>query len=158
LNALVLGIGNILLSDEGVGVKVVEELDRRYQFPPAVEVVDGGTSGMELLSRLDNKEHLILIDAVKSGHPPGTAVRVEGDDVPTTFMERITPHQLGISDLLATARLTDDLPAKMVLFGIEPKALDLGLCLSPEVENSLDTIIDAVIDELRNFGYEVKEQ
>ena len=71
MNALVLGIGNILLRDEGVGVKVVEELERRYQFPPTVEVVDGGTSGMELLSRLDNKEHLILIDAVKSGHPRG---------------------------------------------------------------------------------------
>jgi hydrogenase maturation protease len=158
LNALVLGIGNILLSDEGVGVKVIEELERRYQFPQEVEVVDGGTSGMELLSRLDNKEHLILIDAVKSGQAPGTAVRVEGEDVPATFMERITPHQLGISDLLATASLTDDLPAKMVLFGIEPKELDLGLSLSAEVENSLDTIINAVIDELHNFGYEVKEQ
>jgi hydrogenase maturation protease len=156
LSVLVLGIGNLLLMDEGTGVRAVHELERKYRYPKAVEVLDGGTSGIELLGYIRNKDHLILIDAVKSGHPPGTVVRVEGEDVPATFLTRISPHQLGISDVLAAAKLTGELPAQMVLFGIEPKIMDTGLSLSKEVEDNLGKLVEAVVEELRNLGYNLQ--
>ncbi len=156
MNALVLGIGNLLIGDEGVGCKTADELNRRYQMPPEVECIDGGTAGFELLSLIDNKDHLILVDALRNDMAPGTVVKIEGEDVPKSFLTSITPHQLGISDVLAAAALTDTLPKKMVLFGVEPKQLDVGIGLSPEVETGMEKIIDVVVEQLRNYGYEVE--
>lgn len=153
MGVLVLGVGNVLMKDEALGVRAVEELERRFRFPEGVDLVDGGTSGIELLSYIRGRDHLIVIDAVKSGHAPGTVVRIEGQDVPAKFMTKISPHQLGISDVLATATISGNLPREMVLFGIEPKAIDLGLGLSDEVKRSLERLIGVVVDELRKFGY-----
>ncbi len=141
------------MSDDGLGVRVVEELERRYQFPEGVDVLDGGTSGIELLSYIRNKDHLIIIDAVKTGQQPGTVVMVEGQDVPARFMTRISPHQIGISDLLATATLTGELPKGIVLLGIEPKRVEVGLGLSDEVKAGFSKLIDAILGELRKIGF-----
>jgi hydrogenase maturation protease len=122
-----------------------------------VNVLDGGTSGIELLRFFDGVDHLIIIDAISAGKPPGTVMRVEGDDVPATFETRITPHQLGLSDLLATARLTDVMPGHLVLFGIEPKTVESGLGFSPEVEGAVEKLMGHVVGELRGLGYAVEE-
>jgi len=156
VKALVLGIGNLLIGDEGVGCTAVAELCRRYTMPPEVECVDGGTAGFELLSMIDSKEHLILIDALRNDMEPGTVVMVEDEHVPRAFMARTTPHQLGICDVLAAAQLCDTMPQHLTLYGIEPKQLDVGIGLSPEVEAGMEKIICAVVDQLRHFGYEVK--
>jgi hydrogenase maturation protease len=156
VTALVLGIGNLLIGDEGVGCLAVEELNRRYTFPPSVECVDGGTAGFELLEMLDSKEHVILIDALRDDREPGTVIMVEDEHVPQAFMARTTPHQLGICDVLAAARLTDIMPKHLTLYGIEPKQLDVGIGLTPEVEAGMEKTICAVVDQLRHFGYEVK--
>lgn len=152
MDILVLGIGNVLLMDEGTGVKVVEELDRRYVFPKGVDLLDGGTSGIELLSHIRNRDTVIIIDAMTWGQPPGTVGRVEGEDVPAAFRTRISPHQLGLSDLLAAAMLTDEMPGHLVLFGVEPQSLDAGFSLSPAVEKNFDKLLTAVLDELRELG------
>jgi hydrogenase maturation protease len=131
----------------------VEELEQRYEFPETVRLLDGGTAGMELLGALGEADHLILIDALAAGRPPGTVVRVEGPDVPATFQARLSPHQLGISDVLAAATVTGDLPATMVLFGIEPESMATGLELSATTRASLEKVITAVIEELRDLGY-----
>ena len=157
MSALVLGAGNVLLMDEGIGIRAIEELQRRYDVPDDVNLVDGGTSGIELLRFFDGMDHLIIIDAISAGKPPGTVMRVEGDDVPATFETRITPHQLGLSDLLATAKLTDVMPGHLVLFGIEPKTLESGLGFSPEVETSLEKLMGHVVGELRQLGYAVEK-
>ena len=153
---LVLGIGNLLIGDEGVGCKTASELTRRYTFPPTVECVDGGTAGFELLTMIDDKEHLILIDALKNDQPPGTVVLVEDEHVPKAFLARTTPHQLGICDVLAAAQLCDTMPKRLTLYGIEPKQLEVGIGLSPEVEAGMEKTIGAVVTQLRHFGYEVK--
>jgi hydrogenase maturation protease len=152
-----MGVGNVLLSDEGVGVRIVEELERRYRFPEEVEILDGGTSGIELLRFFDDRDHLIIVDAVSADHPPGTVMRIEGADVPATFETRITPHQLGLSDLLATAKLTDQMPAYLVLFGVEPKSLETGLGFTPEVEGAVEKVVVHVAEELRRLGYNLEE-
>lgn len=152
MEILVLGVGNVLLTDEGVGVRALKELERHYTFSENVELLDGGTAGIELLRHISNRDYLIIIDCMKCGQEPGTVVRVEGSDVPAAFRTRISPHQLGLSDLLAAAMLTDELPKKVVLFGVEPESIDIGLDLTDRVEASLEKLIGAVVDELRAAG------
>jgi len=149
----ILGIGNALLTDEGVGVRAVNELERRFVFPPEVEILDGGTAGIELLRHILGHEYLIIIDAMLFSKPPGTITRLQGEEVPAAFRTRISPHQLGLSDLLAAGRLTGDLPENLILFGVEPKSVDMGLELSPEVERSMETLVAAVVGEVEALGH-----
>lgn len=152
MNVLVLGVGNILLADEGVGVRVVEVLSERYRLPPSVEVVDGGTSGMDLLDIIAGHDHVIIVDAVKGGHPPGTVVRLAGDQVPAFFRTRISPHQLGLSDVLAALAILDTSPRGVTIIGIEPKSLELSLELSPEIGAMMDALVERVVEELVALG------
>jgi len=158
MKTLILGIGNVLLKDEGVGIHALADMLRCFELDENVEVLDGGTAGVELLRYLDGREHVIVIDAIAAGHPPGTVFRVEGEDVPRTFHQRISPHQIGLSDVLATALITDALPAQIVMFGVEPKDLTTGLELTSEVDASLDKLVGAVVDELRRLGHTVRER
>ncbi len=153
-----LGVGNVLLRDEGLGVRAIEELQRRFAFGDDVELLDGGTAGIELLRHLDGRDHIVIVDAIAAGQPPGSVMRVEGEDVPRTFHVRITPHQIGLSDMLATALLSDCLTGTMVMFGVEPKDMTTGLALSPEVDGALDKLVGAVVEELRTRGYRAEER
>lgn len=152
MNILVLGVGNLLLSDEGAGVRVVEEFGRRYRPAGGVELLDGGTAGIELLHYVQNRDAVIIIDVVRTGKPAGTIVRLEGDAVPVLFQSKISPHQLGLSDLLAAAQLTDSMPERLVLLGIEPKSLATGLELSQEVRAGVAALTTMVADELALLG------
>jgi len=154
LNVLVLGIGNILLSDEGAGVKAVEELQNRYDCSDAVEIVDGGTVGFELLPYFENRSHILIIDAVKTGNKPGTIVRI--DDPPAFFQKKVSPHQIGLADVMGIAVITDNMPQNIALFGIEPKELSTGLELSQEVAGNLSQLVDMVADELKAIGIKVE--
>jgi hydrogenase maturation protease len=158
MKTLVLGIGNVLLQDEGVGIHALAELRRRFELDDDVELLDGGTAGVELLRYLDGRQHVIVIDAIAAGHPPGAVFRVEGEDVPRTFHQRISPHQIGLSDVLATALITDVLPAEIVMFGIEPHTMKTGLALTPTVEASLDKLVGVIVDELRRLGHAIHER
>jgi hydrogenase maturation protease len=158
MNTLVLGIGNVLLQDEGVGIHALHELQRRFELGDDIEVLDGGTAGVELLRYLDGRAQVVVIDAIAAGHPPGTVFRVEGEDVPRSFHRRISPHQIGLSDVLATALITDGMPAEIVMFGVEPHTMKTGLELTPVVDASLDKLIGAVVDELQRLGHRVVER
>ena len=142
--------------DEGVGVRAINELERRFRFSSEIELLDGGTAGIELLRHISGRVYLIIIDVIKSGQSPGTLVRFEGDDVPAVFRNRISPHQLGLSDLLAAGMLTGELPANIVLFGVEPSSLDQGLDLSDTVEASMDKLLHAICSELESLGCKVE--
>lgn len=115
MRVVVLGLGNILLRDEGVGVRVIEALAERYILPPEVEVVDGGTAGMELLNVIASCDHLLICDAVKEDAPPGTVIKLVDAEIPTFFQTRYSPHQLGLADVLATLTLTDEAPGSVTL-------------------------------------------
>lgn len=154
MNVLVLGVGNILLSDEGAGVRAVEELQTRYDCSHVVEIVDGGTVGLELLPYFENRSHIFIIDAVKTGNKPGTIVRI--DDPPAFLQRKISPHQIGLADVMGIAAITDDLPPNNTLFGIEPKRLSTGLSLSTEVARNLSCLVDTVVAELNKIGIKVQ--
>lgn len=152
MRIIILGVGNILLSDEGVGVRAVEQLKREYRLPPEVEVIDGGTSAMEMLDDLACADHLIIVDAVRSGKPPGTMVRIAGDAVPVFFKTKLSPHQIGLSDVLATLALTGEQPGGMTVIGVEPYSLATGMALTPQVEVLLPKVVVQLTDELRQYG------
>lgn len=150
---VVLGIGNLLMSDEGVGVHAIKALVRNYDLDARVEVVDGGTTGMELLPELEDIGHLIVVDAVRFGQPPGSLVRFEGEQVPAFFKTKLSPHQIGLSDVLAALAFEGCAPGRIVLIGVQPVTLSLGMELSPEVEARLDEVVSLVVAELAAIGH-----
>jgi hydrogenase maturation protease len=152
LNVLVLGVGNMLLTDEGVGGRVAEEILRQYKIPAGVEVIDGGTMGMDLLPYMDDRTHLFIVDAIKTKQTPGHAVRLPLDDPPAFFRTMISPHQLGLAEVLGVAELTDNLPPNIVLFGMEPVSLETAIGLTPEVERNVPVLVQMVLDELASLG------
>ncbi len=149
---LVLGIGNLVMSDDGVGVVVVQRLQREYRLPAHVDVMDGGTLGLDILPRLEGIERLIVVDAVETGRKPGTRVRLTGEDLPLALETKISPHQMGLKDLLAVARLMGHFPGEMVLIGVQPDDIEVGAELTPEVGAQVDTLLASVVDELRSWG------
>ncbi len=145
---LVLGLGNTLLGDEGVGVHAVKALVDRHTLPDDVEVVDGGTSGMELLDIVAGRETLIVCDAVHSDRPPGTVIRLTDDEVPAFFRARVSPHQLGLAELLATLALVDQRPAHITVIGIVPRDIDLGTDLSDDALRGLEQALALIVNDV----------
>ncbi len=153
---LLLGLGNILLQDEGLGVRAVERLTSRYRLPATVQAMDGGTMGLDLLPYLEQAADLLIIDAVQIDQPPGTLVRLEGDAIPSALSLKMSVHQVGLQELLALGDLQGTLPHRIVVWGMEPAVLDWGLDLSPQVGNQLDNLIQAVVQELGKWGVAVE--
>ena len=152
-NVLILGVGNLLLRDEGIGVHAVRRLTERYCLPDGVSVVDGGTSGLDLLDLIAGRAHLIIVDAVAHAGPPGAMVTLTDAEIPALLQTKISPHQLGLSDLLAVLQLTDESPDRVILFGMQPGDLSLGMDLSPALANRVDDLVDAVVAELASLGF-----
>lgn len=149
---VVLGVGNVLMTDEGIGIKCVEVLERDGLLPASVRIVDGGTSTHELLEDLENLDVLVIVDAVVSGKEPGSIVRLEGQDIPAAFSNKLSPHQHGINDLLATLRLLGRAPKTVILFGVEPERLALSMELSPRLQAVLPRLVARVVEEIASLG------
>ncbi len=152
MGVLVLGLGNILLSDEGVGVRIVEALDAAHELPDGVVLLDGGTSGMELLDAVAEQDCLIVADAVNAAGPAGRVIRLEDGDIRMLFETRFSPHQLGLSDLLAALRLIGKAPSRVVLIGVVPQNLSLGMELSPAAADGRDAAVRMIVEELGRLG------
>ncbi len=149
---LVLGVGNLLLSDEGFGIHVIRRLVERYEIPNEVQVLDGGTLGMDLLYYLEGVENLLLIDAVEARREAGTLIRLSGEEVPAFLSLKVSPHQLGVPDMLAAARLKGSFPKNIVLWGVQPASLEIGMELSETVAPLVDVVVENIMRELRNWG------
>ncbi len=152
MRAVVLGVGNILLSDEGMGVHAVNALAARYELPPEVEIIDGGTSAMDCLDRIASSDLLLIADCVHGGREPGALVRLGDGELQVFFRTKISPHQVGLSDVLATLALHDMSPARTVLVGAEPKSFALGLEPTPELAAMLPAMVEALAAELTAAG------
>lgn len=153
---VVLGIGNILLTDEGIGVRIIEALEQAYELPPEVEVIDGGTCGMEMLEQLEDLDGLVVVDCVRCGQPPATPVLLKGDDVPVFFKTKLSPHQVSLSDVLASLEFTDRAPKAVAIVGMQPVSMTLGMDLSPAVAARLPELLEMTLTELRLLGIEAK--
>lgn len=150
---VVLGLGNVLLTDDGLGIAAVHRLGRDWTMPETVELLDGGTLGLSLLPYIENATHLILVDAVRTGAAPGTLLRVEGEDVGPAVATRLSPHQVGVADLLSGASLIEKRPGTVLLLGIEPGSLELGVERTPAVEGAMGALLEEVVAELGRLGH-----
>lgn len=157
-NILILGIGNVLWADEGFGVRCVEELAARHALPARVTVLDGGTQGLYLLPFLEQADALIVFDAIDYGLAPGTLKIVENDEVPA-FMgaKKMSLHQTGFQEVIATAQLLGRCPSPMLLIGCQPVELeDYGGGLRALTAARIPKAIAVAIDRLRAWGVEVR--
>jgi len=155
---VVLGVGNLLMGDEGVGVRAVGEMARRYEMPPEVRIIDGGTMGIELLPYLDGCSHLLIVDAMKGEGQPGATKRIAIDSPPNFFRNRSSPHQIGLADVLALAAMTDALPGSVTLLGIIPQQMDTGLVLSEPVAAGMGPLLAMIVAELVGLGANLVER
>jgi hydrogenase maturation protease len=150
IRTVVLGVGNLLLTDDGVGIHAIRALEQIQDLPEGVELVDGGTAGLNLLCYLEGADRLIIIDAIQSSDPPGTIRRIAGAAVPAYMAMKISPHEITLPDLLASARLCDLYPGEVVVWGIKPESLDIGIELSPPLAAQFDTLVANVHKEILN--------
>lgn len=148
-----LGLGNILLSDEGVGVWAVREVARRFRLPAAVEVVDGGTAGLDLLPYVEDREHLLVVDAVQFQREPGFVGWLEGEEVLAGGGAQASLHHLGLREVLGAALLLDRAPREVLLLGVQPHSLATGVGLSPCLQARLPAVVAEIISRLRAWGY-----
>jgi hydrogenase maturation protease len=145
---LVVGLGNILLADEGIGVHAVRRLLDENNLPAGVEVIDGGTCGMDLISDIADADRLLVIDAARTGRAPGTVLTVSGEALPAFFTRRLSPHQAGFTDMLATLDLLGRRPPDIILIAIEPEDLSLCLDMSETGKLALEEVMARVRAEL----------
>jgi hydrogenase maturation protease len=153
---LILGLGNVLLQDDGLGVTAVTKLIESYDRPDGVRILDGGTLGLSLLPAVEQADRLILVDAIQVDSAPGSFVRLTGDDVGPAVASRLSPHQVGVADLLDGVRWLDRYPSSVVLLGLVPESIDLGIGLSPAVQQQVPTLVERVVGEARALGFEFR--
>jgi len=147
---MVMGVGNVLLSDEGLGVHFLNQL-ALTSLPPEVELLEGGTAGLELIHLISEVDYLIVIDAINAHAEPGAIFKFHPQDI-RVFPEQyeISFHQVGILEVLAMADLLGQAP-KTVIFGVQPKNMDWGMSLSPEIEAVFPLLQDYIRSEIASL-------
>jgi hydrogenase maturation protease len=160
MSTLVLGLGNTIMTDDGFGVKVVTTLSSRYNFQGQVKLIDGGTLGLDLLPELEELDSLLIIDALDMRAEPGGIFRLEGEEVPRAFASKLSVHQMGLQDLLAVAEFQGHAPRNLVVWGVQPECIEMGTELTAAVEQTVEPVVEKVLEELRDWGiqYEEKDQ
>ena len=148
MRTLVLGLGNLVHGDDGLGVHAIERLRRDLRVPPEVVLMDGGTQGLSLISHIAGVDRLLVIDAIDVGREPGTLIRLEGEAV-KKIPGKPSVHQLGFADLMVALNLLGDSPSEVVVFGVQPESTDWSSELTASVTQSLDGLLIAVTDQLR---------
>ena len=147
-----LGVGNLLLSDDGVGIHTIQRLQKVAQLSEEVQILDGGTMGLDLLYYLEGISHLLIVDAVEMSQPPGTLRRMAGDQVPAYLSLKMSPHEIGLPDMLFAAKLRDLYPEEVVVWGVQPETIEVGLDLSPPVAAQVDVLVEKILEELTRWG------
>ncbi|TFG38041.1 MAG: hydrogenase maturation protease [Candidatus Aminicenantes bacterium] len=153
----ILGIGNVLMRDDGLGPYAVEILRSRYAFPDHVELVDGGTPGLDFLPFISYARSVIVVDTVSSKGDPGTLkIYRDREIIGSAPPPRMTPHQPGLRESLMATELTDASPDEMVLIGVVPETIEQGTTLSGPVQGAVDEVLNTVIEELQRLGVTVR--
>jgi hydrogenase maturation protease len=152
MNIAVFGIGNILLSDDGAGVHAVQRLMNEYEFPDTVELIDGGTKGLDLLPLFENRDRVLIIDAANFKKEPGTIDTIEGDRIPSFLSSKLSVHQIGLPDMLFAARFMEVMPREICLIGIQPKSMETTTDMSDVVSNRMEDLISRVLEKLKEWG------
>lgn len=140
------------MNDDAAGVLVVQALADKFEFPVELTILDGGTLGLDILPYLEGIARLLVVDAVETAEPVGTIIRMTGDDIPLALATKVSPHQMGLKDLLLVADLQGYAPQEMVLWGVQPGSIEMDIELSPEVAEAVDILQVKVLEELAGWG------
>lgn len=145
----IIGIGNTLYSDEGVGVQIIPYLEEAIPKSWDIEIVEGTTDGIKLLTPVEAADYLIIIDAINAGKEPGTLITVEDEEIPKYFGVKMSVHQVGMQEVLSAAQLRETLPEKMIMFGVQPENLSLGLELTDTVRKQIPSLVEKVVQQIK---------
>ena len=145
---LILGVGNLILSDDGVGIHAVRLLQEKVKVNDTITIIDGGTCGLDLLQYLVGIDRLIVLDAAKPDQSPGKITRITGEKVPAYLSIKTSPHEIGLPELLFAAKLSDIYPKEVVIYCVEAHSLETGIELSPLVERQVENLIQQVQAEI----------
>ncbi len=149
---LVLGVGNVLLRDEGFGIRVIEKLQKWYEVPEQVAIVDGGVLGVHLLGVIAGADHLIVVDIIRNHGRPGQLHRLAGAEIPGRIRAKNSLHQIDFLEALTLCQALDKVP-ETVIVGAEPEDMEtLDIGLSATLEASVDPVIEMVLAELERLG------
>ncbi len=149
---VVMGLGNLLLTDDGAGIVAVHRLARATRPDARVALIDGGTLGLALLDFIEPGSVLILLDAVNADAPPGTVQVYEGAAVSAAAAVQLSPHQVGVADLLSAAEQLGRTPRRTMLVGVVPASLELGIERTPAVDAAIPAMISAAVAEIARAG------
>ncbi|MEW5910090.1 MAG: HyaD/HybD family hydrogenase maturation endopeptidase [Thermodesulfobacteriota bacterium] len=156
---MILGIGNLLFSDEGFGVRVVQRLMEQYEFEEGVFLVDGGVLGLNLLGVISEADDLIVVDAIRNRGAPGDLYRLEGDAIPERIRAKNSLHQVDFLEALTLCRALDKGPPNTVILGVEPADIEtLGIELTPVVAGKIDPVIEMVFTELKRLNLSCRKR
>lgn len=156
---IIIGVGNILLRDEGIGIHAVEHLKRLYNFSSHVEVVDGGVGGLNFLPYMERADNLIIIDAVRANAKPGAMFRFTPEDILTQVKYKTSLHEMGLQEVFAIARAAGKKCPAAVIIGIQPKDISCyGMELTEEIAAKLPAVIDLVLCEIEKMGVKAERK
>lgn len=150
MSTLVLGLGNLVHTDDGAGVHAIHRLQKDDRVPRDAVLMDGGTQGLSLLPHVSGYKRMLVLDAVDAGEPPGTLIRLEGAAL-GKMPGKASVHQVGFADLMMAMRLLGDVPEEVVVLGIQPLSTEWSAELSPAVAKAMDALIDAAIAQLKSW-------
>jgi hydrogenase maturation protease len=150
---IVIGLGNPLMGDDGLGLTALDRLRHDRRLPPTVQLMDGGTWGMQLLPAIEDAEAVLLLDAIDAGRRPGELIELEGAELPRLFSHKLSPHQIDLREVLAIGELRGTLPSHLAAVGLQPGWVELGAPLSPAVAGNLDRMLAAVAARLARWGH-----
>ena len=153
---VVIGVGSPLMADDGLGLAALETLREGWEFEPHVELVDGGTWGMNLLPFIEGAERLLFLDAIRAGEPAGSLITVEREDLPRFFALKLSPHQIDLKEVLALAEFRGTLPEQTVALGLQPDRVEMSAELSPVIRRALDGLVASAIQRLASWGHTVR--
>ncbi|WP_147533691.1 HyaD/HybD family hydrogenase maturation endopeptidase [Bacillus marasmi] len=145
----ILGIGNSIFSDEGVGVHILPLLEELYKDDQSIEIIEGSTDGMKLLGPVEDTDYLLVIDAINAGKSGGEIIVLKGEEIPAYFGIKMSIHQLGFQEVLFAAKLRERYPKNITMVGMQPSCLDLGVQLSPVNQAKLTDLAKAVQHQIQ---------
>ncbi|MGG2014869.1 HyaD/HybD family hydrogenase maturation endopeptidase [Bacillus sp. S10(2024)] len=149
----ILGIGNTLFTDEGVGIHLLPLLEEAYKDDKQIEIIEGLTDGMKLLGPVEEAENLIIIDAINAGVEGGTILSLEGDEIPAYFGIKMSVHQMGFQEVLFAAKFRERYPKKIIMFGMQPTSLELGVELTEMNQEKLGDLAEAVMNQVNRWRH-----
>ena len=156
IDVTILGIGNLLMGDEGVGIHALNKLQESYTFSPDINFVDGGTIGIDLIPYFEECKKMIIIDAVDFQEEPGYVGVLQNEEIKYRFNTKLSLHHAGLSDVLSIIELQEIEAPDMVLIGVQPEKVEMGIELTETISNKMESVIQIILNKLEEWRIKSK--